>query len=187
VTSSSSEAASRSLVVSAPRETAGAPAWLVSLFVTSIALWIGAAVFFSGGVLAVLFTSLPPSEAGSVAALLFPLYFRSGLALGVVACLAAALLARVGGRRWKAVAALVVLMTLAQGWSTLVIHPEMALIRGVEAEVPRFQQLHELSVRLNGVVLAGGVLLLAAGGFLFSIRRETEPFGAGARRRGEAS
>lgn len=182
MTSSASEVTSRTLV-SASRDAAGAPAWLVSLFVASLALWIGAAVFFSGGVLAVLFTSLPPTEAGSVAALLFPLYFRAGLALGVVASIAAALIARVGGRRWKAVAALVVLMTLAQGWSTLVIHPEMALIRGVEAEVPRFQHLHQLSVRLNGIVLAGGVLLLAAGGFLFSIRRET---GAVARR-GEAS
>src|SRR5687767_4791406 len=98
------------------------PAWLVTLFVTTLALWTGAAVFFSAGVLPMLFMNLEPSDAGRIAALLFPVYFRAGLAVGVVACVAAALLARSGDRKWKAVLAVLALMTLAQGWTTVVIH-----------------------------------------------------------------
>lgn len=149
---------------------AHAPAWAVALFLASLSLWMGAATFFSAGVLPVLFTQLEPGEAGRVAALLFPGYFRAGLAVALVGCLAVAILARGGGRRWQAVAALFVAMTLAQAWATLVIHPEMATIRGVEDKVERFQELHHLSVRLNGVVLGGGVVLLACGGLLFRRR-----------------
>ena len=148
-----------------------APAWAVSLFVGSLALWVGAAVFLSAGVLPVLFANMDSSAAGGIAALIFPVYFRAGLAVGVVACTAAFVLARRGGRRWQAVFALLVCMTAAQAWAALVVHPEMARIRGVEVQVERFQQLHRLSVRLNSVVLGGGVLLIAAAGFLFSQRR----------------
>lgn len=148
------------------------PAWLVSLFVAATGLWIGAAVFFSGGVLPLLFVNLEPSEAGRVAALLFPAYFRAGLATGVVAAVTACRLARGGGRLWRAAAGLLLAMTLAQGWSALVVHPEMAAIRGVAGREDRFQQLHRLSVRLNAVVLVGGMLLMAAGGWLLTVRRD---------------
>jgi hypothetical protein len=170
VTSLSSEVSSGS-TVTARLERDEAASWLVSLFVGAVSLWIGATVFFSAGVLPVLFTSLAPAEAGRIAALLFPVYFRAGLAAGLVSCVAAALLARSLGGKWKAAFALLALMTLAQGWSTLVIHPEMASIRGIEAEVGRFQELHQLSVRLNAVVLGGGLLLLGASGFLLARRR----------------
>ncbi|MFN2378433.1 MAG: DUF4149 domain-containing protein [Candidatus Binatia bacterium] len=145
--------------------------WIVTLFLTSVGLWMGAAAFFSAGVLPVLFTSLEPSDAGRIAALLFPVYFRAGLAVGVVACVSAALLARGGGRKWQAVVAVLVVMTASQAWSTLAIQPEMAEIRGDAAKVERFQQLHRQSVRLNSVVLGGGILLLLAGGLLFERRR----------------
>lgn len=148
-----------------------APRWLVSLFVTSLALWIGAAAFLTGGVMPALFFNLEPSDAGRIAALVFPIYFRAGLAVGIVTTIAAALLARGQGTLWKGVLGLVVVMTLAQGWSAVVLHPEMQRIRGMDSEVARFQQLHKLSVRLNSVVLGGGVLLLAASGVLFSRRR----------------
>ena len=146
--------------------------WLVSVFVTAFALWLGAAVFVSAGVLPTLFMNLEPSRAGEIAALIFPVYFRAGLAVGIVASVAAAAIAVRGGRRWKVACAVLVVMTLAQAWSTLVVHPEMASIRGIEAEVPRFQSLHKLSVRLNGVVLAGGVLIASASGYLLARRRD---------------
>jgi hypothetical protein len=157
---------------------AGTPArssissWVVSIFLVSLALWIGATVFLSGGVLPVLFLNLEPHDAGRIAALIFPIYFRAGLVAGVIATAAAAVLARDGGRRWKAVLLVLVVMTVAQAWSTIVVLPEIARIRGMESEVERFQQLHRLSVRLNGVVLVGGVLLLASGGFLLTRRRD---------------
>lgn len=149
-----------------------APAWAVSLFVTSLALWVGAAAFLTAGVMPALFLNLAPSEAGHIASLVFPIYFRAGLVVGLVASLAAGVLSRGGGRRWQATLALLLVMTAAQGWSALVVHPEMARIRGVDAEASRFQQLHRLSVRLNGVVLAGGLVLVGAGGFLLSRRRD---------------
>ncbi len=148
-----------------------AAAWLVSLFVATLAIWVGATAFFSTGVLPALFLNLEPSDAGRIAALLFPVYFRAGLVAGVVASVAAVMLARGGGRRWKVVVVMLVVMTCAEAWQALVVLPEIARIRGVDAEIARFQQLHELSVRLNGVVLAGGLALLAAGGLLFSRRR----------------
>lgn len=150
----------------------GAPAWTVSVLLLSLALWVGAAVFFSAAVLPVLFLNLLSSEAGRIAALIFPVYFQAGLVLGAIATLAAARIACDGGRRWVAVAALLGVMTAAQGWSAVVVHPEMACIRGVVGQEERFQQLHRLSVRLNAVVLGGGVLLLLSGGFLFYARRD---------------
>lgn len=150
----------------------GAPAGTVSLFVTALGLWMGAAAFFSGGVLPILFLNLEPSEAGRVAALVFPAYFRAGLVAGLVATLAAAAIARQGGRRWVVTAAVLAVMTLAQGWSALVLHPEMAAIRGVAGREARFQELHKRSVQLNGIVLAGGALVLLASGYLLASRRD---------------
>jgi len=155
-----------------PASAASSPVWLVSIFVVALALWIGAAVFFSAGVLPTLFLQLDAHDAGRIAALVFPVYFRAGLVCGVVASAAAGLVARFGGRRWKIVVAVLVVMTAAQAWQALVILPEIARIRGVETETVRFQQLHRLSVRLNGVVLVGGMALLAGAGYLFAARRD---------------
>lgn len=154
------------------RDESPAPAWVVSLMLVSLSLWVGATVFFSGAVLPMLFLNLLPAEAGRIAALLFPVYFRAGAVVGVVSTLAAFRIARSAGRRWLAAAALLGAMTLVQGWTAAVLHPEMASIRGVVGQEARFQHLHELSVRLNAVVLGGGLLLLVAGGFLFRVRRE---------------
>lgn len=150
----------------------GAPAWAVSLYVSSLSLWVGAALIFSAVVLPTLFIHMETSEAGRIASLLFPIYFRAGLAAGVVATIAAYVISRGGGRRWKATLALLMCMTAAQAWTTLVVHPEIARIRGVESHAPRFQQLHKLSVRLNGAVLGGGLLLVFASGYLLSRRRD---------------
>ena len=153
------------------REVPGsAPAWAVSLFVTSLALWFGGAVFLSAGVMPALFTRLEPSEAGRIASLIFPIYFHAALAVGVVACVASFLVARSGGRLWFAATLLLVVMTAAQAWTTFVVAPEMSRIRGDANRVLRFQELHRLSVRLNSVILVGGLVLVAGSGFLLSKR-----------------
>ncbi len=149
----------------------GSPAWAVSAFVTTLGLWMGSAVFFSGVVLPTLFLGLESAQAGTIAALLFPHYFRLSLGFGVATTVVAAVVGRGGGRRWLAVIVLLGSMTATQAWTTLVIHPEMAVIRGVDSATPRFQKLHHTSVRLNGVVLAGGMLILGASGALLK-RRE---------------
>src|SRR5689334_83064 len=124
--------ASASVFVSSGEERPAPPSWAVWLLATSLGLWTGAALFFSAGVLPVLFMNLEPHEAGHIAALIFPVYFRAGLALGVAACVAAFALLRSGGRVWQAVFALLVVMTAGQAWSTLVVYPEMDRIRGVD-------------------------------------------------------
>lgn len=116
--------------------------------------------------------NLEPHHAGEIAALIFPIYFDAGLVAGVITTAAAAGIAARGERRWKIAFGVLVVMTVAQAWSALVVFPEIARLRGVDSEVARFQDLHHLSVRLNGVVLCGGILLLAASGLMLARRRD---------------
>jgi hypothetical protein len=141
-----------------------------TLFVFSLALWIGAVVFFSLVVLPVLFTSWDAPRAGAVAALLFPMYYRTGLALGVILLGAAGYLAVRARGPWRIVLAAVAVMVLCQSYATLSLHPTMAAIRESTADRPRFEVLHRRSVRLNGVVLAGGIVLLLSSGYLLGRR-----------------
>ena len=151
---------------------AGPGAVVVAVFVTALSLWMGTVAFYSGVVLPVLFTHLSATEAGSIAALVFPWYFRVGCVLGIVATAAALLLARGGGLRWRVAAGVLAVMTASQLYSTLIVHPEVARLRADNAvQSERFQSLHESSVRLNAVVLLGGVLLLFGSGLLLR-RRE---------------
>lgn len=115
---------------------AATPRWLISLFVTALGLWVGAAAFVSAGVLPVLFLNLETAEAGRIAALIFPVYFRASLVVGVIASAAALAISRSAGRAWLYAFAVLVVMTLAQAWTTLSIHPEMAQIRGVDSSRP---------------------------------------------------
>lgn len=168
--SSASEEPESCLVAEAKRDHANppAPAWAVWSFATCVGLWTGGVVFLSVAVMPILFMNLEPSEAGRIAALIFPVYFRAGLALGLLGCISSFVLMRTGSRPWRVVFGLLVVMTIAQGWSTLVVHPEMTRIRGVDVQIERFQDLHRLSVRLNGVVLIGGLLLVGGGALLLS-------------------
>ncbi|HYB97763.1 MAG TPA: DUF4149 domain-containing protein [Candidatus Limnocylindrales bacterium] len=138
-----------------------------------MALWIGGSVFFSALVLPVLFINMPsPSEAGAVAALLFPIYFRAGLACSLIALVLALVLARGAGRLWQAAVLVVAVMAAVQAYSALLLHPEMAGLRGRPEHVERFQALHRRSVQLNNVVLAAGMALLLSSGVLLLGRRE---------------
>ena len=141
-----------------------------TLFVFSLALWIGAVVFYSLVVLPVLFTNWDPARAGDVAALLFPMYYRAGLALGVMLLGAAIYLALRARGPWRLVLAVVVIMVLCQSYAALAVHPTMAALRESPADRPRFDVLHRRSVRLNGVVLAGGLGLLLSSGYLLGRR-----------------
>ena len=143
---------------------------LIALFVAMLGVWIGSVLFYSGVVLPLLFTSLERSEAGNVAALIFPYYYWVGSAAGVVLTSVIAVMARAGGRWWRASAAAAVVMLACQLYAAFVVHPGMAEVRGVEALAARFDQLHHLSVRLNSVVLLGGVLLMGGSGLLLRQR-----------------
>jgi len=148
-----------------------------SVFVTSLAGWLGSAVFFSAVVLPTLFINLESAAAGEIAALLFPFYYRFGLACGFVllgSCVLAGIRETASGefgpRRWWTAAIIVTVMLLCQGYAEIVIRPEMSDIRGVVDAKPTFDALHRLSVRLNSVVLFGGLALAAGSGFLLGRR-----------------
>ncbi|HYC54865.1 MAG TPA: DUF4149 domain-containing protein [Candidatus Binatia bacterium] len=146
---------------------------LVSAFVTVLAIWIGGSITFSALVLPVLFIKMPsPAEAGAVAALLFPYYFRAGLACSLALLAIAAALARGAGRLWQAAIVIVAVLAAVQAYSAFLLQPEMAGLRGKPEHTARFQTLHRRSVQLNNVVLAGGMALLLSSGVLLLGRRE---------------
>jgi H+/Cl- antiporter ClcA len=148
-----------------------------SVFVTTLSGWLGSAVFFSAVILPTLFINLEPAAAGEIAALIFPFYYRFGLACGLLLLVACVVAARretatagtVRGRWWAAVAT-VALMLLCQAYAEFVIRPDMSEIRGLADAKPAFDALHRLSVRLNAVVLAGGLALAAGSGLLLGRR-----------------
>jgi hypothetical protein len=135
-----------------------------TLFLVTLALWVGAGVFFSGVVLPTLFLNLESSSAGQTAALLFPGYYSFGIAAGALLLLAACWLARDGARAWRIIVAAIVVAWACQLYAGLSIRPRMAELRGQPSGTEEFQDLHKLSVRLNGVVLIAtlGVLFSSA-------------------------
>jgi hypothetical protein len=141
-----------------------------TLFVLALTTWIGAVTFFSAIVLPTLFLRLEPARAGEIAALLFPGYYRFGLAGGIVLLAAAAWLALRERGPWRAAAAVAAVMLACQAYSAFVLHPQVAAIRGVEAHRARFDVLHRRSVQLNGVVAAGGLVLVLSSGWLLARR-----------------
>ena len=146
---------------------------LVSSWLSVLALWIGGSFCMSALVLPVLFLQMPsPSEAGAVAALLFPVYFRAGSVLSLIALVLTALVSQRKGKLGHVLVALVAVMAGTQIYQALLLQPEMATLRGRTEHVARFQALHRRSVRLNSVVLGGGLVLLAASGVLVLRRRE---------------
>ena len=141
-----------------------------TLFVFALTVWIGSAAFFSLVVLPVLFIRLEVARAGEVAALLFPHYYRLGAAVGVLLlAVTAYLAARVRGP-WRAATALVALMVACQAYAAFSLHPRVAALRGAAVERPLFDALHRRSVRLNGVVLGGGLILVFSSGYLLGKR-----------------
>jgi hypothetical protein len=135
-----------------------------TLFLLTLGLWAGAGVFFSGVVLPTLFLNLESSAAGQTAALLFPGYYAFGIAAGALLLCAACWLARGGARAWRIIVAAIAIAWACQLYAGLSIRPRMAELRGQPDGTAKFQDLHKLSVRLNGVVLIAtlGVLVSSA-------------------------
>lgn len=147
---------------------------LRSVYLLTLAILVGSVAFFSLVVLPTLFTSLEPSKAGEIAALLFPVYYRLGLVCAAILLALVLSLAAASGptlRRAWSIAALTTAVVLgAQAYAGLVVHPQVVALRGVESARVEFDAVHRAAVRLNTVVLAGGVGLLLASGYLLGKR-----------------
>jgi len=146
-------------------------ALLKSAYVACLVLWIGGLAFLSFAVLPTLFAHLPVHDAGRIAGMLFPIYDRLGLACAIVLVLVTVILALRLRGAWKGVVAAAVLMALLQGYSTLVLHPEVAALRGKPEMQARFDQLHRRSVEVLGCVLLTGLVLTLSSGALLGNER----------------
>jgi len=140
------------------------PVLLRSVYRLGLTIWVGSTLFFSGYVLPTLFVRLDRSQAGEIASLLFPGYYWIGTVLGAVLLACCLWLVKRSGPRWLAPSAIVAVMLGCTAYAAFVVHPQIAPLRGVAEQQSEFDALHRLSVRLNAVVMVGGVLLVLGGG-----------------------
>ncbi len=141
--------------------------FISALYRLALAFWVGGAALFTFVLTPILFKTQPRDLAGRIVGVLFPGYFRWGLACGAVA-LVCLLLQR--GRHFLPALALLVLMLAATSFQALVIEPKAAALKeqiGSFETTPKdhplrqkFTRLHAVSAACNLLVLAGGVVLV---------------------------
>ncbi|HVN28959.1 MAG TPA: DUF4149 domain-containing protein [Candidatus Binataceae bacterium] len=136
---------------------------LLFIYLLAMVCWIGGIIFFSFFTMPSVFGALARPDAGKVASVIFPRYYILGYVAGGIAFfLAIYLLINWNGPRLWWLAS-VLTLGIALGctlYAGLVIRPRVDAIRTVsEQENPdpatkaEFDNLHKLSVQLNGAVL----------------------------------
>ncbi len=130
------------------------------LAVFALSLLLGGMLFFAGVIAPLVFTKLPPKDAGGFIRAVFPVYY---LYVAISAAVAAAALLP----RWEAaVMAVVALLTvwLRQGLMPRINRLSDAAQAGDGVAKYRFDRAHRLSVIVNfaQVIAAAGVLAAAA-------------------------
>jgi hypothetical protein len=143
---------------------------LPTLQLTVLALWIGAAVFFSAAVAPVLFRVLPTRAlAGEAVAGMLPVVFYSGVVAGLFVL--ATELARDDGWRWAGQSVAAIVMILACAIAQWFVGPRIARVRdaigGPVDDLPvsdprrlAFGRLHGLSVGWLGVAILAALVAL---------------------------
>jgi hypothetical protein len=136
---------------------------LIFLYLLAMACWLGSIIFFSFFTAPVVFTVLARPDAGKVVSVIFPRYYVLGYVAGGLAFILAMyfLIAGGGPRGWWL--ASVFSIGLALGCSVYAgtaVRPRVDAIRSVSEEAnpdpatkTEFDNLHHLSVMLNGAVL----------------------------------
>ena len=141
--------------------------FLTVLYRLALAFWVGGVALFTFVLTPILFKTQPRDLAGKIVGVLFPGYFRWGLACGAVALLCL-LLQR--GRHFAPALVLLVLMLAATSFQALVIEPKAAALKkqiGSFETTPKtdplrreFSRLHGISAVCNLAVFVGGVVLV---------------------------
>ena len=133
----------------------------------AVSCWLGGAALFTFVLTPKMFAACTRDQAGEIVGLLFPGYFRWGLACGAVA-----LLCQLINRGRFAVASLliIVLMLLLTATQAFVLEPRAAeLKQSIHsfATTPKddpfrvqFRKLHGLSIAANLAVIIGGLTLV---------------------------
>ncbi len=132
-----------------------------------IAFWVGGAALFTFILTPTLFKNFDREHAGEIVGILFPGYFRWGLACGAIA-LICLMLAR--GRHTTASTVVIIAMIAVTSLQTFVIEPKAAAIK---KEIPsfvttpadhpmrkQFRKLHGISAVSNLGVIGGGIALI---------------------------
>lgn len=140
---------------------------LNAVYTLALACWLGGATLFTFVLTPKLFAALSRDMAGMIVGLLFPGYFRWGLACGTVA-----LLCKLVGRGRFSLTCIGILaaMLVLTATQAFVIEPRAAAIKGQivsfdttakdDPARAQFRKLHGLSMATNLAVIAGGAVLL---------------------------
>ena len=140
---------------------------LNAVYTLALSCWLGGATLFTFVLTPKLFAALSRDMAGMIVGLLFPGYFRWGLACGSVA-----LLCKLAGRGRFSLICIGILaaMLLLTATQAFVIEPRAAAIKeqivsfdATAKDDParvQFRKLHGLSMAANLAVIVGGLALL---------------------------
>lgn len=145
---------------------------LTVVYHLALSCWLGGAALFTFVLTPKLFAAYPRDLAGNIVGLLFPGYFRWGLACGAVALLCQ-LIQR--GRFAVASLLIIMLMLLFTATQAFIIEPRAAALKQsivsfetTPKEDPlrvQFRKLHGLSMAANLAVIAGAVVLVILASF----------------------
>ena len=136
---------------------------LIFVYLLALVCWLGSIIFFSFFTAPVIFTVLARADAGKVVSVIFPRYYILGYVAGGLAFLIAIylLVAGNGPRGWWL--ASVLTLGIALGctvYAGIIVRPRVDAIRTVSEQAnpdpatkAEFDNLHHLSVMLNGAVL----------------------------------
>lgn len=144
---------------------------VITLFVYLLALvcWLGGMLFFAILTAPVIFNSLPIAEAGKVVGGIFPRYYLLGYVAGIISTILAFYftVSRTPRLWWSLATIALLIAVLLTFYAGAVIRPRIDAIRTVAEEQnpdparkAEFDQLHRLSVTLNGGVMVLNILAL---------------------------
>jgi hypothetical protein len=139
------------------------------IYLLCLVCWLGGMIFFTIFTAPAVFTLLPVADAGRVVSTIFPRYYLLGYVAGVISAMLAAYFAfSRGPRLWWAFSALALAVAFALTlYAGAVVRPRIDTVRGVTTDPnpdpsrkAEFDQLHRLSVALNGGTMILNLLAL---------------------------
>jgi len=135
---------------------------VLSIYLAALGCWLGGIVFFSFFTAPAVFTVLPRPEAGQLISTIFPRYYMLGYVVGTISLLLVIYLTVARGPRiwWGATALALAIGLGITFYAGTIILPRADALRTVTEEPnpdparkAEFDNLHRLSVILNGTVL----------------------------------
>ncbi|MGH7840018.1 MAG: DUF4149 domain-containing protein [Candidatus Binataceae bacterium] len=139
------------------------------IYLLCLVCWLGGMIFFTIFTAPAVFATLPTVDAGKVVSTIFPRYYLLGYVAGVIGVILASYfsLSR-GPRLWWALSALALAIAFALTlYAGAVVRPRIETVRAVIADPhpdparkAEFDQLHRLSVALNGGTMLLNLLAL---------------------------